>query len=172
LGRWLNRDPIGEAGGVNLYGYVGNNPLNLIDPTGLIVPAAVAADLCAANPAACAAAVANAARQAALMCLKAGAALGAAWAAHNASDNSGDAQQCEKECLQEKEPRKRGDRMTDSDSASGQLNGATEAQDRSKAKRPSIVDDGDWEGVKNRPKANDVYSVGKSKQRARYKNYE
>jgi RHS repeat-associated protein len=33
--RWLNRDPIGEAGGVNLYGYVGNNPIDLIDPFGL-----------------------------------------------------------------------------------------------------------------------------------------
>ena len=35
LGRWLSRDPIAEAGGVNLYAYVGNNSTNAIDPLGL-----------------------------------------------------------------------------------------------------------------------------------------
>ena len=38
-GRWLSRDPIGENGGVNLYGYVSNSPLNLWDPLGLEVDA-------------------------------------------------------------------------------------------------------------------------------------
>jgi len=33
--RWLNRDPIGELGGVNLYRFVGNNPLRFVDPFGL-----------------------------------------------------------------------------------------------------------------------------------------
>jgi RHS repeat-associated protein len=35
LGRWLSRDPIEEQGGINLYGYVGNNPIHRIDPLGL-----------------------------------------------------------------------------------------------------------------------------------------
>jgi RHS repeat-associated protein len=35
LKRWLNRDPIGEQGGINLYGYVGNRPTILTDPAGL-----------------------------------------------------------------------------------------------------------------------------------------
>jgi len=35
LGRWISRDPIGETGGFNLYGYVGNSPDNFVDPFGL-----------------------------------------------------------------------------------------------------------------------------------------
>ncbi len=35
LGRWLTRDPIGERGGLNLYGYSFNNPVNYWDPLGL-----------------------------------------------------------------------------------------------------------------------------------------
>jgi RHS repeat-associated protein len=37
LGRWLSRDPIAEAGGINLYAYVGGDPVNRIDPSGLIL---------------------------------------------------------------------------------------------------------------------------------------
>ena len=34
-GDGINRDPIGEAGGINLYGFVGNDPVNRIDSYGL-----------------------------------------------------------------------------------------------------------------------------------------
>jgi RHS repeat-associated protein len=33
--RWMNRDPLGEAGGINLYGFVGGDPVNWVDPWGL-----------------------------------------------------------------------------------------------------------------------------------------
>ncbi len=35
LQRWINRDPIQEEGGINLYGFVCNDPLNSIDTLGL-----------------------------------------------------------------------------------------------------------------------------------------
>jgi uncharacterized protein RhaS with RHS repeats len=35
LGRWLSADPLGEAGGLNLYRYVKGDPINSWDPYGL-----------------------------------------------------------------------------------------------------------------------------------------
>jgi RHS repeat-associated protein len=33
-GRWPNRDPIAEDGGLNIYAFVGNNPMKYVDPDG------------------------------------------------------------------------------------------------------------------------------------------
>jgi RHS repeat-associated protein len=35
LGKFLSRDPIGYAGGSNLYSYCGGDPINYVDPSGL-----------------------------------------------------------------------------------------------------------------------------------------
>jgi RHS repeat-associated protein len=35
MGRWINRDPLGENGGINLYTFVDNNPQNTVDAWGL-----------------------------------------------------------------------------------------------------------------------------------------
>jgi RHS repeat-associated protein len=35
LGRWISRDPLEEEGGINLYAFVENDPVNGVDPWGL-----------------------------------------------------------------------------------------------------------------------------------------
>jgi len=37
LQRWMNRDPLEEEGGINLYDYVSNNPMNWVDGFGLAI---------------------------------------------------------------------------------------------------------------------------------------
>jgi len=43
VGRFINKDPIGYLGGMNLFGYVRNNPVNWVDARGEIAPQAVGA---------------------------------------------------------------------------------------------------------------------------------
>lgn len=38
IGRFISEDPIGLLGGLNLYQYAGNNPVNFTDPSGLFTP--------------------------------------------------------------------------------------------------------------------------------------
>jgi len=37
LGMWISRDPIAEEGGMNLYAYVENRPIQAVDPLGLML---------------------------------------------------------------------------------------------------------------------------------------
>ncbi len=37
LQRWLSRDPIGEGGGIDLYAFAGNSPLNAVDSDGRVL---------------------------------------------------------------------------------------------------------------------------------------
>lgn len=37
IGRYISADPIGQAGGINVYNYALNSPVNLFDPFGLTV---------------------------------------------------------------------------------------------------------------------------------------
>jgi RHS repeat-associated protein len=45
MGRWISRDPIGEADGLNLYRYGRNDPVNERDPTGLAAVPCSAAEV-------------------------------------------------------------------------------------------------------------------------------
>ncbi len=48
-GRWLSRDPIGEQGGINLYGMVGNNSIDHTDTLGLAAEIRITEDDSAKN---------------------------------------------------------------------------------------------------------------------------
>ncbi len=51
LGRWIQRDPIGYSGGINLYGYVESSPAGKVDPLGYgAMPLPVPAPYTGPNP--------------------------------------------------------------------------------------------------------------------------
>ncbi len=60
-GRWTTKDPIGLGGGLNLYGYVGNDPINETDVLGLAMDSLTAACKNPLNAAVCVSLLSNAA---------------------------------------------------------------------------------------------------------------
>lgn len=50
VGRFIQEDPIGLAGGLNFYNYVDGNPINRIDPTGLYGTIDFVWNYCFGNP--------------------------------------------------------------------------------------------------------------------------
>ncbi len=53
LQRWVNQDPLGEAGGINMYSFIHNNPTCYLDHDGRLIgkllPALIPAAIAAAN---------------------------------------------------------------------------------------------------------------------------
>ena len=49
-GRWLSPDPIGISGGLNLYAFCGNDPVNFVDPWGLDVYRVISSKVCGVIP--------------------------------------------------------------------------------------------------------------------------
>ena len=146
LQRWLNRDPIEEEGGINLYGFADNNPINEIDRLGLDGEATLTLE-----PTLC--------------MLEDDAALFRAKKALEAAKKALDAAKKRIEFMQKAKEIKA---ARDAEDRLSKLKDLQSAQDKAKKFRPETKGPNankDWEGGP-RPKQTTIDRIGRSEQRA------
>jgi RHS repeat-associated protein len=167
--RWLNRDPIAERGGINLYAFVGNDPedyydylgfgwwqdwqdwadhagqslygsLSGLDFTGLL-------KIDDNNP-----------------YMTGGMVIGMIGGVfEGGTEEKLGIKGLKMACNREKEIK----RVRDAESAINKAKDLKKAQDKAKEIRPSIKEPGDWEDAKSRPKQNTINRTDRSDQRAK-----
>ena len=152
-GRFLSEDPIGFAGGdQNLYGYVLNNPLNFVDPTGQVIPFVIAGGIFAGD-------VLAAGQTAAAITAAVAGAVALAKTINDARNASS-----------ENSTSSEDGRTPNTQDPEGAEESLENAQDVAKkpSSRPSIDDPGsEFDGMKTRPKQSRIQSKKRSQQRAR-----
>jgi len=177
LQRWMNRDPIGELGDINLYEFVYSNPIDFVDPDGRLCPALawplLAMGEAFGGPPAWIGSglIAGAAVLTGYALTHPPSPSPAAPGASYGGGSTGYADNAPPTAVVADMKGERAGARNPADT----LDGIEKAQANAKkpGNRPSKKDEGDdWEGAKSRPKQNDINKTDKSEQRARANDYE
>jgi RHS repeat-associated protein len=172
LGRFLQTDPVGYKDDLNLYTYVGNNPVNANDPSGefiMFIPAIITGARLG-YAAYQAYRVYKAAKTIKTVVVVATATATAAGIVALNEATKPDATPADKPAAdkpKEDAKPKPDDRPKNNDNPQDTEDSITKEQDRAKGERPS-TESGEWEGAKKRPKSSRIESTKKSNDRAQH----